>query len=145
MYFPFRRYSVIYDCLNRGYNSLQKKKRNWRLFDYAVVLQLRLPSTVKCLSLSNCQILLYRVVNLGYELGFIQLFLELVLKARYYKNLITGLQLLVLEGMKPLSVFVKVAHLKVKAPLGIFCRLTFLFVDSILNRITKHAESKALI
>lgn len=77
--------------------------------------------------------------------GFIQLFLELVLKARHNKNLITGLQLLVLEGTKPLSVFVKVAHLKEKASPGIFCRLAFLFVDSILNRITKCAEGKALV
>lgn len=143
MYFPFRRYSVIYDCLSRGYNSLHTKMEPEALC--AVVLQLRLPSTVKCPSLLNSQILFYRMVSLGYETGFIQLFLELVLKARYNKNLITGLQLLVLEGTKPLLVFVKVAHLKVKAPPGIFCRLAFLFVDSILNRITKHAEGKALI
>lgn len=25
MYFPFRQYSVVYDCLSRGYNSLHKK------------------------------------------------------------------------------------------------------------------------
>lgn len=43
-----------------------------------------------------------------------QLFLELVLKALYNKNLITGLQLLVLKEMKSLSVFVKVVNLKVE-------------------------------
>lgn len=66
-------------------------------------------------------------------------------KACNNKSLMRGLQLLVLEGMRVLSVFVKVAHLMVKALPGIFCRLAFLFVDSILNRITKHAEGKALV
>lgn len=110
-----------------------------------MVLQQQLPSTVKCPSLLNSQILFYTMVSLGYEPGFIQLFLELVVRARYNKILITGLQRLVLEGVKPLLVFVKVAHLKVKAPPGIFCRLAFLFVDSVLNRITKCAEGKALV
>lgn len=61
------------------------------------------------------------------------------------KNLIRGLQLLLLKGVKALLVFVKVVHLMAKALPGIFCRLAFLFVDSILNRITKHAEGKALV
>lgn len=73
------------------------------------------------------------------------MFLELVLKARDDRNLITGLHLLVLEGTKPLLVIVEVAHLKVKAPPGIICRLEFLFVDAILNRITECAEGKALV
>lgn len=66
-------------------------------------------------------------------------------KACDNKNLIRGVQLLVQEGVKALLVFVKVAHLMAKALPGTFCRLAFLFVDSILNRITKHAEGKALV
>lgn len=85
------------------------------------------------------------MASVSYEPGFIQLFLELLLKACDNRNLITGLHLLVLEGPKPLLVIVEVAHLKVKALPGIICRLVFLFVDSILNRITKCAEGKALV
>lgn len=55
-----------------------------------------------------------RIASPGYELGFIQLFLELVLKARYNKNSIAGLQLLVLKEMKALSISEKVANPKKK-------------------------------
>lgn len=61
------------------------------------------------------QNLSYRIASPGYELGFIQLFLELVLKARYNKNSIAGLQLLVLKEMKALSISEKVANPKVGA------------------------------
>lgn len=56
------------------------KKWNWRLFGCAVVLKPHLPSPLKCTSLSDSKILFYRKASLGYELGFIKMFLELVLK-----------------------------------------------------------------